>query len=70
MIRKLEEIYVKYIDTKAQAADILTEVFPEAEDFQRLLKTAQLTRRPATTTITASTKAKMPAGGGSLLASP
>ena len=64
MIRKLEQIYVKYIDTKAQAADILTKAFNKAEDFQRLLKITQLTRRPTTTT-----KTPMPAGGDSVLAS-
>ena len=52
MIRKLEDIYVKYIDTKAQAADVLTKAFNKAEDFQRLLKITQLTRRPTTTTTT------------------
>ncbi len=65
MIRELEDIYVKYIDTKAQAADISTKAFNKAEDFQRLLKITQPTRRPTTTT----TKTPMPAGGDSVLAS-
>ena len=63
--KKLEEIYGKYVDTKAQAADILTKAFNKAEDFQRVPKITQLTRRPTNTAA----KNPTPAGGDSVLAS-
>ena len=65
MIRQLKEIYGKYVDTKAQAADILTKAFNKAEDFQRVPKITQLTRRPTNTAA----KNPTPAGGDSVLAS-